>query len=80
MEAPSFGMVRQSKPLHKVALPKYSYIFRRIYLCGQPDEYIAVSQFLDHRHIIHNLVSLADYNQWASDCKCRLVYSLERCQ
>lgn len=62
---------------HGSVASTYPYVFRRVYLCGHPDELIAVSQLNSPKRITYAPISLD------IDCPSvgsRQSYSLERCR
>ena len=61
---------------HDTTRSSYSYVFRRVYLCGHPDELIEVSILTDPRRVMHNSISLGDIPRSAIGDQ---TYSLERC-
>ncbi|CAO2651067.1 Nn.00g093640.m01.CDS01 [Neocucurbitaria sp. VM-36] len=65
---------------HKEAPLHYPYSFRRVFLCGHPDEYIEVSRLLNYEHLTHTLITLEEYEQRARARKSRQMYTLERCR
>jgi hypothetical protein len=63
------------KPLPcKEILPKYPYVFRRIYYCGHPDQFIQVTCLHVNKHVTHTLIANPE------DVKSVPTYSLERCR
>ncbi|KAJ4368924.1 hypothetical protein N0V83_006006 [Neocucurbitaria cava] len=69
-----------SNNARKESLPQYPYIFRRVYFCGHPDEFIEVSRLPNYERLTHTLITLSDYDQCAKVRKSRQVYTLERCR
>jgi hypothetical protein len=58
----------------KEFLPKYPYVFRRIYYCGHPDQFIQVTRLHDQDCVTHILIA------HPGEVKSVPTYSLERCR
>lgn len=69
-----------STSIPKAGRLKYPYMFRRIFYCGHPNEYIEVSKLSDQDRLVHTILPIDEYDRTAQRLEGKQVYTLERCQ